>query len=72
MIFYFSGIVPMQRKPCPPADPDIQFFENNGGQFNRLVALMYQKEADTIISNTNHHREKANGNGSEKRTRRRS
>lgn len=71
MIFYFSGILPLRREKCPPPDVDMQFFENNGGQFNRLVCLHYQKEADTVIYNTLHHKEKADGNGNEKRSRRR-
>ena len=69
MLFYFSGILPLNRKPGPD-DPDILFFRNKGSSYDRLVCLIYGKEADMIISNVQQVEEK-HGKSEQKRTRRR-
>lgn len=72
MIFYFSGILPLSRKPGPD-DPDILFMQkSDNGNYDRLVCLIYGKEADMIIDNVKKVEEKHHGKSNQKRTRRRS
>ena len=70
VIFYFSGQIPMSRKKSED-DEDILFFQNKAGTYDRLICLIYEKEANQTMENLQLVENK-HGNGKRKRGRRRS
>lgn len=70
MIFYFSGQVPMTRKPSAD-DEDVLHFLTHAGSFDRLICMVYEKESAAVMKNLKLTEEK-HGFGQCKRPRRRS
>ena len=70
MIFYFSGQVPMTRKPSAD-DEDVLHFLKHAGSYDRLVCMVYEKESEAIMRNLKMTEDK-HGFGEHKRPRRRS
>ena len=64
MIFYFSGQIPLNRKPWPK-DKDMKFFLKEGDSYDRLICVVYEKDANLIIANI---QEATDGNGKSKGT----
>lgn len=70
MIFYFSGNPPFTRRDWPD-DEDMQFFKKHDMPYDRLVCLIYEKEANLVINNKKL-MESSNGRSTQARTDRRS
>jgi hypothetical protein len=51
MIFYFSGQFPDSRKDYPDGDKELEFFVGKNQPFDRLVCLIYGKDADQVFRN---------------------